>query len=258
MINKDRYLDWFKAFCVSFYEGLERHDGNYRLKEEHTQRVCENVSLITLSEDTTNELAELAWLCGLFHDLGRFPQYRQYRTFKDSESLNHGLLSAQIVQDSDILEALTPPQRDAITVALKFHNAYQIPPGIETAEDLFCLKVLRDADKLDIWNTFIDYYTKNLTKRPSAMGLGLPDVPTYTRALIDEILQEKMLKLADVKTLNDFKLLQLSWLFDLNFRESYRLFSQRGYLQIMRYSLPQTEDIHRLLGFLEAFLSRHI
>ncbi len=258
MLNRDNYTNWFNAFCSSYYEGNEGHDKNYRLKEEHTHRVCDNVLRISHNENIPSEMTEIAWLSGLFHDLGRFPQYRQYRTFKDSVSVNHGLLSAQIIDDSDIVNDLTDTQKQVLCDALRFHNAYQIPPEIGSADGLFCLKVLRDADKLDIWKVFIDYYANGKSERPSAMGLGLPDGPTYTKALVNEILQGKILKLSDIKTLNDFKLLQLSWLFDLNFRESFRIFFERGYLQVMRDSLPQTGDIFGLFDFLEAYLNRHI
>lgn len=256
MIDRDRYERWFKSFCASYYEGNEGHDRNYRLKEEHTFRVCENVLRITSSEGVSGELGDLAWLSGLFHDLGRFPQYRQYRTFKDSVSVNHGLLSSQIVEAA--VQDLATRQIQTLVDVLRFHNAYQIPPELDEPERLFCLKVLRDADKIDIWKVVVDYYTSDGDDRPSALGLGFPDEPTYSETAISGIFEKRLLRLSDIRTLNDFKMLQLSWVFDLNFRESFRIFHERGFLEKIGGFLPKHEDIYRVIDFLEDYVKGHI
>jgi hypothetical protein len=41
----------------------------------------------------------------------------------------------------------------------------------------------------------------------------------------------------DIKTLNDLKLLQMGWAYDLNFPRSFRLLSERRYLETIRDSI---------------------
>ncbi len=255
-MDKTRYIRWFNAFCEGYYEQQQEHDRNYRLKQEHTYRVCDNVSRITLSENAPSDLSELAWLCGLFHDLGRFPQYRHYRTFKDSLSINHGVLSSQIIRDSAIAKDLDSAQLNIVSEAVKFHNAYRVPDELSDHDTLFCLRALRDADKIDIWKVFIEYYGAEAIDKPSAVGLGLSEDPFCSEEAIRAVLQERLLSLSDVKTLNDFKLLQLSWVFDLNFKESYRILKERDYLKMYGNSLPSGNDIVSMLNFLESYVSK--
>ena len=38
----------------------------------------------------------LARLAALFHDVSRFKQYREFQTFRDADSFDHGEMSAEI------------------------------------------------------------------------------------------------------------------------------------------------------------------
>ncbi|MCX8070241.1 MAG: HD domain-containing protein [Thermodesulfovibrionales bacterium] len=229
MINRQYFLDWFNAFCEGFYEDLDEHNKNYKLKFEHTLRVCDNAEKILMTLEVEDYLKDLCWLTCLTHDLGRFPQYKQYRTFKDSISINHGVLSSKIIEDERLLNNLSEQDRSIVIQAVKFHNAYQIPFDISDTTK-FALKLVRDADKLDIWKVFIDHYSDSNSEKPSALGLGFPDKPFISESIIEGIKRHEIVKLSDVVTLNDVKLLQLSWIFDINFKETYRIFEQRRYL----------------------------
>lgn len=257
-MDRDRYKRWFIDFCDSFYEQDEQHNENYRLKKEHTFKVCDNVTTIASSEEVQTSLRDTAWLCGLFHDLGRFPQYRQYRTFKDSVSVNHGLLSAEILQGSELRHDFDERQFFIITESVKYHNAYSIPSEIKDQDTLFCLKALRDADKIDIWRVFVELYSSDTEGRPSAVGLGLSEDRDCSEELLRGIREGRILKLSEVKTVDEFKILQLSWLFDLNFKESYRLFHERDYLNCYAKLLPDREDIKGILDFLGDYIARKL
>ncbi|MCX8027995.1 MAG: HD domain-containing protein [Thermodesulfovibrionales bacterium] len=250
---RDYHRALFMGFCSAFYyEEDDEHYKNYKLKEEHTIRVCDNVDEI-LNDTVTTELKDIAWISCLYHDLGRFPQYNQYRTFKDSESANHGLLSYTVLQRGCFLDDLDVKQKEIILNSVRFHNAYHIPTNITDPDTLLCLKAVRDADKLDIWKVFIDYYQSSDSDKPSAVGLGFPDTPTYSEDFIKGIYQKNLLKLSDVKTLNDFKLLQLSWVFDLNLKETFNLLLQRQYIDAIHQTLPNKDDIKGVIQFIKDF-----
>ena len=59
-------------------------------------------SILNLSEGQLR-IAEAA---GLMHDLGRFKQYRRYRTFNDRRSVNHASLGVRIMRRNHILQDL--------------------------------------------------------------------------------------------------------------------------------------------------------
>ncbi|MDD3566474.1 MAG: hypothetical protein PHN90_12495, partial [Methanothrix sp.] len=63
---------------------------------------------------------------------------------------------------------------------------------------------------------------------------------------------------SDVKGLNDFKLLQASWIFDLNYWPALLAVRERGYLDRAREVLPRTEEVDRIIDLLRARLDERI
>ncbi|MFZ5907323.1 MAG: HD domain-containing protein [Nitrospirota bacterium] len=243
------FKQWFGDYCRSFYSDELEDQKNILLKEEHTFNVCRNMVRITgdLSLDEQQRL--LAETVALFHDIGRFPQYARFRTFRDSDSVNHGILGAETLHEQRVLQRLSLDEQTIILEAVRFHNAFSVPKN-ENDEIIFFIRLVRDADKLDIWRVFLEYYESPHESKASAVGLGLPDVPEYTNGILSVIYDKQIIRLADLKTLNDFKLLQLSWIFDLNFRPSFQLLKERDYINRITAHLPQTEEIRNILAFL--------
>lgn len=251
------FQKWFNEYCRSFHSGDIEDQRNIRLKEEHTFNVCRNMTALAggLSLSKNNTL--LAETAALFHDIGRFPQYRKYRTFRDSISVNHGLLGAQTLEETRVLRKLPDEEQELIIRSVKFHNAFSVPKK-EKDDVIFFIRLVRDADKLDIWRVFLEYYESPEDQRASAVGLGLPDIPEYTPDVLSQIYKREIISLAKIQTLNDFKLLQLSWIFDLNFLPSFRLLSERDYLNRMISNLPRTEEIKNVFLFLKDFVDQRL
>ena len=249
------FKQWFSDYCSSFYSPDSEDQKNISLKVHHTDRVCENIVEISGRLSLDDHQTMLAEALALFHDIGRFPQYARYKTFRDSVSINHGLLGAETLLKEGVLHALPDNEQRLIIEAVKFHNAFAIPKKANGTITFF-IKLLRDADKLDIWRVFIEYYESPVENRASAVGLGLPDTPEYTEAVISHLYKKQIVCLSQIKTLNDFKLLQLSLLYDLNFTPSFQLFSERDYLSKMMDHLPQTEEIQMVSRCLKEFVER--
>jgi len=49
----------------------------------------------------------------------------------------------------------------------------------------------------------------------------------------------KLVQMADVKTLNDFKLLQIGWIYDINFPRAFQIVRENEYLEMIRDALPE-------------------
>ena len=60
----------------------------------------------------------------------------------------------------------------------------------------------------------------------------------------------------DMKTINDFRLLQLSWVFDLNFPASFAMASRRGDLETIGRSLPDEPEVNHAVSFVMDHLDR--
>jgi hypothetical protein len=251
------FRKWFSDYCKSFYSPDNEDQKNISLKESHTYRVNENIVEITKRLSLDSNQTMLAEAIALFHDIGRFPQYAKYKTFRDSVSTNHGLLGAQTLIKYGVLNSLPDNEQDLVIQAVKFHNAFSIPKK-ENSSIIFFIKLIRDADKLDIWRVFIEFYESPAENRASAISLGFPDLKEYSEDVLLSIYQQKIVSRSQIKTLNDFKLLQLSWLYDLNFKPSFQLFLERDYLYRITAQLPQAEEIQNVSFFLEKFIKKRL
>jgi len=254
----DRLIDWFATWCHSYTRDAGDDDlRNYLLKEVHTHRVRDAAVAIAMELGCNSTDLLLAEAIGLLHDVGRFPQYREYRTFKDADSVNHAARGVRVIAEEGILAGLPPEEHRLIIRSVALHNVYRMPGFLGEREDYF-LRLIRDADKLDIWRVFLEYYALPEEERASAVGLGFPDHPDCSPEILGAIADGEMINLVNVKTLNDFKLLQLSWIFDLNFAPTRRLFRERGYLEAFAAALPSDEEVRNTLAVIESYLDRTI
>lgn len=258
---------WVEGFIKNYLEKASDGDvrENLALKAEHTFRVEENILRISEALGLSEGDIYLARTIALCHDLGRFPQYLQYRTFRDGESVNHGLLSARIVEESGILQGLSEQDRKLLLESIKFHNALNLPmpSGMEGSElkvqehpiSLFA-GLIRDADKLDIWRIFSEYFRTPCEKRSEGTVLGLPDTEGLSEEVLSAIREKTIAHLRYVKNQNDFRLLQLSWVFDLNFRESFRILKEKDYLSVIGDIKNPPQELVEALTEIKEFIDK--
>lgn len=232
---------WFQNYVRSFYSEDTFISQNVRLKEDHSIRVCENASMIAISEGMDEGNYYLALTIALLHDIGRFEQISKYRTFNDRRSENHALLGVKILKSKGILAFVSPEEQEIILTAIQNHNLRNISE-LE-GKTLVHARLIRDADKLDIYKILDDYYVTK-TKSPNpAIDHGLPDVPVYSQHLIQDIFNNRIASTDGLSSCNDMNLTRLAWLFDLNFTETFRLVKEGGYIEKIIKSLPQNSEI---------------
>lgn len=87
-----RYIERFKQNCSN-----ENILLNIELKEEHTFNVTQHCLNIASTENLSSDKCIIAFLCGLFHDIGRFEQFTVYNTFRDDYSVYHGAIGAEVI-----------------------------------------------------------------------------------------------------------------------------------------------------------------
>ena len=251
IINFKRF---FSTYVRTFLSQDKESQKNVLLKIIHTFNVCKNIKDLAgdLFSDINNIL--LAETVALFHDIGRFQQYAQYKTFNDGFSVNHGVLGAEIVSNSKILVGLPIREQDLIINSIRFHNSLFMPEGLDRDTATY-LKLIRDADKLDIWRVFAQYYEMPEQERASAAMLGLPDKKDFTKDILSYIYDKKLIPLSNVKTVNDFILMQLSWVFDLNFKKSYQMLLNTKDIEKLIEKLPDTEDVKDATSFIMDYIN---
>ena len=259
MTGRDlRYFKkWFSDYTQSFYSPCEEDQKNILLKVEHTRHVCENVKEIIRGLCLSENEVMLAETIALFHDIGRYTQYARYKTFRDADSRNHGHIGVQVLTEEKVLRNLPGDEEGVILKTVKFHNAFAIPQELDE-KTLFYLKLIRDADKLDIFRVFMDYYESPREDRASATAFGLQDTPGYSQNILFCIARQRMASYRELKNENDFKLMKLSWIFDINFESTLNKIRQLDYVGKIAAKLPRTDEIVSAVGQVQEYIAHRI
>ena len=253
------FHSWFRNYVKGFYSEDPKIQENIRLKEEHTLRVCKEILHLGKSLNLNKNALCLADTIALFHDIGRFEQFKTYGTFNDRVSENHATLGLKVLEETDVLSRLTKTQRSVVYKAIGYHNVRKLPDSAcETPDCLLYSKLVRDADKLDIWLVVTNYYGKRHKHRNPALELELPDTPEYSLCFVEDILNNRVSNSHELKTFNDMKLLQLGWLFDINFTQTFIQIQQRRIIEKIVADLPDTEDVRKIQNHLKEYLNERI
>lgn len=259
MIKKETvssFKTWFDDYTKSFYSGNPENQRNIELKEAHTRRVCGEILDIGNTLGLDDEDLHLAEVMALFHDIGRFEQYSHYGTFSDLKSEDHAILGVKVLRKTGVLELLDSSTVDLIIRCIAYHNRAFLPED-ESERCLFFARLLRDADKLDILRVVTDYYQRKTGDRNGAIELGLPDTLEISPEIYEDLLAKKIVKTEYLKTLNDFKLLQMGWVFDVNFLRTFQLIQERHYIELIRDALPRSEKISEVYFTVRSHLEEH-
>jgi putative nucleotidyltransferase with HDIG domain len=248
---------WFRNYVLSFSSSAQDDQRNIAIKEVHTHDVCLNA--VQIAEDLGLEKRDtrLAEIIALLHDVGRFSQYRQYKTFDDNISINHAVHGAKLLVEHNVLRDLPKQEQDIIIRSVTLHNVFSLPKGLDERSLLFA-QLIRDADKLDILRVVIEYCRQDKGERADAVALGLPDLPGYSPAVLASLARGETAKKDALTTLNDFKLLQLAWLYDLNFTCSLRMVEERGYIRTLAAMLPRNSEIDGAVETVNNYVSGKI
>ncbi len=253
-----RFKEWFTEFAAGFYnEGDDFLNRNIRLKECHTHRVCREMRQLAQALEINGSDVPLAEAIALFHDVGRFPQFKRYRTYKDHISENHCLLALKVLADHDVLAEVSNDERAMIQTAVEFHGAKSLPP-LDARTQLFA-QMIRDADKIDILGLLAENY-RILAEEPEHFQweLEFPDTPDCDPAIIDALCHHRLIDYHRIKTVNDAKLLQLGWVYDVNFDWSLKQIRDRGHLRTIIDLLPKPEPVKRVTDDIMEYVNRRI
>jgi len=243
---------WFNKYFESFKYDNEKIISNLINKKLHTLRVCENIKLLSQSLNLSSSDSRIAEVIALFHDIGRFEQFAKYQTFKDDISIDHASLGLSILNDYKVLKDVSVEDTAFILQAIGYHNKYAIPTNLPEKNLLFC-KLIRDADKLDIFNMLIDSYENHQLYKNEAFEEFI-DSNEYQISFVERIINREKVSFNEVKTKADIKILRLSWIYDINFNESLKIIESNKYIDRIIKFLPRDENIVRLHKHINAYV----
>jgi len=189
------------------------------------------------------------------HDIGRFSQYRDFGTYYDGASIDHGDRGYDVLlsETQNYAEATDEEAWTVILQAVKWHNKKSLPelPG----EILPFCRLARDADKLGVF----DLVQRHINA--GTIGELLPrhkiDGP-LSGALLDEIEKNCSGSYKNASSLLDFLLIQLTWVLDINFAPSLRILEESGVVrQICDHFPKDDERVQNMLNKLLARIGEH-
>jgi putative nucleotidyltransferase with HDIG domain len=124
------------------------------MKIKHSIYVAREMESLACCLGLNEMQTRLAKLIGLLHDVGRFQQFGLYGTFVDTEAVDHGEMGSHIMREEGVLDGIGADTQILIERAIRHHNRARLPED-DDAECPFFSRLLRDADKLDIYRVII-------------------------------------------------------------------------------------------------------
>ena len=250
----DTYCHFLRAWLFDYIDHFECQNDQQRLqfdfKRQHTLRVVQEITTLGQMLQLNDHEMLLAKIIALFHDIGRFEQLMTYGTYNDYRSVDHGTLGMLIIAASNVLGDLAEEERWLICDAIDGHNKLHIPEGL-TNKALFFTRLIRDADKLDIFRIVI--------KEGRDIDAPSGDTPVsfnddVSDSIFESVMQGKNINYDQVKNLTDLALIRIAWIFDLNFASTLQLVIDRGYIEQLAATLPSTSRVDQILSSVHNFI----
>ena len=258
-MNK-RKLEWLRQWFDDYAYSFRGHESQLpfalQLKLDHSRRVAALARRIAADLQWPEEEIQTAEALGLLHDVARFSQFVEFGTFHDPRSVNHGERGWQMCQDFKLLEDCAPEDQWKVLEGVRFHNRRTIPEDA-TAAALPFVKLIRDADKLDIFEIVETAMVQNQFREHPEVLLHVKMDGTPSPVLLEKLEHSRAASYKHLNSLADFLLLQLYWVYDLNYTPSFRVFRERGTLDSIAARLPAGDRISRIVDMARRHVEAH-
>ena len=239
---------WMSAYMKSFHTNDEEVMKGIRIKEVHTGYVKSIAKELAGHLELQPHDVQLAEIMGLFHDVGRFRQYSLYQTFNDAMSEDHADLALKVLAELPLMKKLAPEDEALVRFAIKNHNKRVIEPT-EDKRELFFARLLRDADKLDIYRVLEPFLEEeHADEAPNFIDSSSTQL--VSPGFVKDFAAGNQVDYHRMKTHGDRIVTRLMWVYDINFSWTLRKLVERGYIEKIIANLPDqpglAEGIDRL------------
>lgn len=245
---------WFQTYIRDFTEPDGQLHELLQLKVHHSCRVAQDARGLAIDLGWAPGDILLAEALGWLHDIGRFTQFKEHRTFHDAQSFDHGERAWAILQQESVLADVCESEKARILMGVRWHNAKGIPQDLDE-EIRSSVKLIRDADKLDIFYVTIQRIQNDGFQ---AMAKMFPHVKLdgpVNPELIEDFQRCRSSDYSEIKSLNDFLIVAVGWIYDINYAPTFQRIIERNILATLTDRLPRDDDaIRALIEQAEAFV----
>lgn len=250
---KDKLIKWYIEYAYTFAEDGKLLPAMKKLKFDHSMRVCSVARKIAVLEGWSEHEVLIAEICGLYHDIGRYIQYKKYKTFQDYRSVNHAECGCEVIMKTGCLRELDIDERRIVLEATRLHNVKELPPEVDP-QILKFVNLVRDADKLDIYHVIFDAISNDrLGDYPEIThGVDLEGEPSAI--ILEQVLRHEKVSYTDMRSLVDFLLILLQWAYEMNYKASYKIMLARRLVDKISSLIPE----HPLITEIVQLANSHV
>lgn len=241
------FEEFFQSLIIDFPENQHQ----FEEIRAHSLRV---VSLSNMLADVllqTEEERRLAVINAMFHDFGKASLLS-----KNMEPLviqrEHATISAKIIQQLDFFQSMTAEEQLIILKSVENHNQIRLPK-LDNDQHILFAKLLRDADKLDVFDASFRYFKERYIIQP-LITRELNNSIEVSDKILKSIWAGKPAAYEDMKSVNDYKLILISMVYDLNYKFTFRVMSEKQYIQKIYETLPKRDPIIEVYRHIKLFV----
>lgn len=222
----DRANEYFKKFIRN---NFDLNDEKISHKVKHTYRVVDNAKYLCDSMNIDRENTELAMVIALLHDIGRFDQAKEMKSFReDINNYDHATLGVKLLFDENQIRKYVDNDKydKIIRTAIANHSKFILDCSDMSELEVLHSKIVRDADKLDT------LYSKTVDDIYTMANITEEDIENskITDKIYNDFMSEKTIFSKDRKTGIDIWLSYIAFIFGLEFSSSIDLVKKRGYV----------------------------
>jgi len=231
----------FKEYVNTF----NMKDKNIYLKYEHTLEVVKIIELISKKMNLPQIDIDLAKTIAFLHDIGRFEQINKTNTFQD-DILDHADNGIDLLFNRGLIEEFKVDKKyyEIIRKAIKYHNKLTILDEVEKSEELF-VKLIRDADKVDIYRVRTKYLDNNFLEEPHNINLK-------------DFYNHKCINLKNIKNKSDSILCVIAFIYDFNYKESIEVLKGTKYYQKFINNIKVGEKVKKIFNNIKKEIYKYL
>ncbi|MDD3001206.1 MAG: HD domain-containing protein [Candidatus Riflebacteria bacterium] len=248
--------DKYNEYVADFRDSNGVLGAMQQLKLDHSQRVA---------NESKDSAQKLGWsdsdiltseICGLYHDIGRYSQFALYNTFDDSKSVNHGLHGFEVLNDTDYLSLVDSNDSNLVKDCVLYHNCYALPQDLSPKSVKF-LNLIRDSDKLDILFIMSEALKNGELESSPEIIWELPPYSAPSEKILQALRNGTTASFKDAKSGSDICLLQLCWLYNMNYEITLRKILKMQVVETVETLFTKYEKVLEVLDLLKKYLSKY-
>jgi len=220
-------MDNRKKICIKLFKqyvkNFDKKIPAIKMKYYHSFKVSKLSEKIGRTIFKDKEDIYICFVIGLLHDIARFNQWTFYKTFRDTEEFSHAQEAVKLLFTENFIEQFPVEKTyyEIISFAIGNHAALNIDKNEKDKRKILFAKIIRDADKLDIIENSMHKSNVRFCCNFSSEELS--------KEVLKNFYQNKPINnlLCDSKI--DSAVLQLAFIFDLNFDISKSIYLSKKY-----------------------------